>query len=69
MLNESYVVHHGKNRLPMSEMGLGRVKTFCRKRSELGEVATQAVFPDFDYALIAAMSGWAPMMFITRVRL
>ena len=23
----------------------------------------------FDYALIAAMSGWVPMMFITRVRL
>jgi hypothetical protein len=22
-----------------------------------------------DYALIAAMSGWIPMMFITRVRL
>jgi hypothetical protein len=41
----------------MSEVGLGRVKTFSRKRSELEEVATRAVFPDFDYALIAAISG------------
>ncbi|HTE77966.1 MAG TPA: hypothetical protein VK653_14715, partial [Xanthobacteraceae bacterium] len=58
---------HDSNPEPlMSASGLGRVKTFCRKRSELGEVATQAVFPDFDYALIAAMSGWTPMMFITR---
>ena len=53
----------------MSHLGLGRVKTFCRKRSELGEVATRAIFPDLDYARIAAMSGWIPMMFITRVRL
>jgi hypothetical protein len=37
--------------------GLGRVKTFSCKRSELEEVATRAVFPDFDYALIAAISG------------
>src|ERR1700730_1537113 len=41
----------------MSASGLGRVKTFSWKRSELEEVATRAVFPDFDYALIAAMSG------------
>lgn len=41
----------------MSEMGLGRVKTFSCKRSELEEVATRAIFPDFDYALIAAISG------------
>jgi hypothetical protein len=38
-------------------MGLGRVKTFSCKRSELDEVATRAIFPDFDYALIAAISG------------
>jgi hypothetical protein len=41
----------------MAEMGLGRVKTFSYKRSELDEVATRAIFPDFDYALIAAISG------------
>jgi hypothetical protein len=56
-------------RLPMSGLGLGRVKTFCRKRSELCDVAMRAVFSDFDYARIAAISGWMPMMFITRVRL
>src|SRR5215471_17278177 len=28
----------------MSDLGLGRVKTVCRKRSELGEVATRANF-------------------------
>ena len=36
---------------------LGRVKTFSCKRSELEEVSTRAIFPDFDYALIAAISG------------
>jgi hypothetical protein len=41
----------------MSGVGLGRVKTFSCKRSELDEVATRAIFPDFDYALIAAISG------------
>jgi hypothetical protein len=41
----------------MSQKGLGRVKTFSCKRSELDEVATRAIFPDFDYALIAAISG------------
>jgi hypothetical protein len=53
----------------MSQMGLGRVKTFSCKRSELDEVATRAIFPDFDYALIAAISGCMPIMFITRVGL
>ena len=53
----------------MTALGLGRVKTFSCKRSELEEVATRAVFPDFDYALIAAISGSMPIMFITRVRL
>jgi hypothetical protein len=42
---------------PMSALGLGRVKTFSCRRSELDEVATRAIFPDFDYALIAAISG------------
>jgi hypothetical protein len=43
----------------MSLEGLGRVKTFScnNKRSELQEVATRAIFLDFDYALIAAISG------------
>jgi hypothetical protein len=40
-----------------SAYDLGRVKTFSCKRSELDEVATRAIFPDFDYALIAAISG------------
>jgi hypothetical protein len=51
------IVHHNKFRRPMSAAGLGRVKTFSCKRSEREEVATRAVFPDFDYALIAAISG------------
>jgi hypothetical protein len=42
---------------PMSAAGLGRVKTFSCKRSELEEVATRAIFPDFGYALIAAIRG------------
>jgi hypothetical protein len=29
----------------------------------------ELLFPAFDYARIAAISGWMPMMFITRVRL
>jgi hypothetical protein len=45
------------DRCPRSAVGLGRVKTFSCKRSELEEVATRAIFPDFDYALIAAISG------------
>jgi hypothetical protein len=40
----------------MSESGLGRVKTFSCKRSELDEVRRER-FPDFHYALIAAISG------------
>src|SRR5271169_2893560 len=32
-------------------------------------VPTRAAFSDFDYTRIAAISGWMPMMFITRVRL
>ena len=50
-------VHRSKSEPIMSGSGLGRVKTFSCKRSELEEVATRAIFPDFDYALIAAISG------------
>jgi hypothetical protein len=46
-------------------MGLGRVKTLCGKRRWRGSIGISGS----DYALIAAMSGWIPMMFITRVRL
>jgi hypothetical protein len=56
--------------LTMSVLGLGRVKT-CRRRRmrrDLGEVAMRGHF-SADYALIAVMSGWTPMMFMTRVRL
>ena len=41
----------------MFALGLGRVKTFSCKRSELDEVAIGANFPDLDYARIAAISG------------
>lgn len=41
---------------PWSAPGLGRVKTFSCKRSELDEVRRER-FPDFHYALIAAISG------------
>src|SRR5277367_2244686 len=37
-------------------------------RRKLGKVAMRDCF-GLDYALIAAMRGWMPMMFITRVRL
>jgi hypothetical protein len=46
----------------MSELVLGRVKTFCL-------AAIEPYFFGFDYALRAAMSGLVPMMFISRVRL
>jgi hypothetical protein len=53
----------------MSAMGLGRVKTlYGMERNDLSAVAMR-VFAGLGYALIAAMSGWMPMMFITRVRL
>jgi hypothetical protein len=56
----------------MSQMGLGRVKTLWEREGNvdfgsLGEWVP-ALFGS-NYALIAAMSGWMPMMFITRVRL
>jgi hypothetical protein len=43
-------------------MGLGCVKTLCL----MGGVRLRR---DSFYALIAAISGWTPLMFITRVRL
>ena len=50
-------------------MGLGRVKTLCgMERNDLGAAAMRG-FAVLDYALIAAMSGWMLMIFITRVRL
>jgi hypothetical protein len=52
----------------MSETGLGRVKTLYR-RARLGGAAAQAAFSGFDYARIAAISGWMPTIFITLVRL
>jgi hypothetical protein len=33
------------------------------------KLARRVDFPDRYYALIAVMSGWMPMMFMTRVRL
>jgi hypothetical protein len=56
-LQKNAAVHHSRNCAMMSQMGLGRVKTFSCKSSKLEEVATRAIFPDFDYALIAAISG------------
>ena len=50
----------------MSEMGLGRVKT-RGERWDFGDAVQ--VFCRSGYARIAAMSGWIPTMFITRVTL
>jgi hypothetical protein len=53
---------------PTSAMGLGRVKTLCRKSLGRGGAALRAAFAGFDYARIAAISGWMPMMFIPKGR-
>jgi hypothetical protein len=55
----------------MSVKGLGCVKTLYGKYRGVAIVAEWRYGPFFgpDYVLIAAMSGWIPMMFITRVRL
>ena len=57
----------------MSPLGLGRVKTYCLAEqmsiSVCGQGGEPQSFLGFDYALMAAMSGLVPMMFITRVRL
>ena len=58
----------GRCAAPMSQLGLGRVKTFRQKRFKLRETVNEPFF-EFGYARIAAISGWMPMMFITRVRL
>jgi hypothetical protein len=52
-------------------MGLGRVKTLLStERSGLGERGgNPRSFFGLDYARIAAMSSWTPIMFMTRVRL
>ena len=46
-----------------------RVKTLCRRGRDEAGLRCELLFPAFDYARIAAISGWMPMMFITRVRL
>jgi hypothetical protein len=51
----------------MAEMGLGRVKTSWREAG-IGYPDDKAQVRS-GYARIAAMSGWIPTMFITRVRL
>ena len=56
----------------MSASGLGCVKTLCGKCRGVSRLLPGGAvehFLGFDYALIAAMSGWIPMMFMTRVRL
>jgi hypothetical protein len=64
----SYIVPRStpRERLSMSLMGLGCVKTLAGradvKPSGRAERAS-------DYALIAALRGWMPMMFLARVRL
>ena len=50
----------------MSPLGLGRVKTLGG--GGFGDGAVH-VFCRSGYARIAAMSGWMPTMFITRVTL
>ena len=56
----------------VSASDLGRVKTPCLAEYKCVGVLwggeAQSFF-GFDYALIAAMSGRTPMMFMTRVRL
>jgi hypothetical protein len=63
------VLHRTEVWQQSAALGLGRVKTLLSaERSGLGEVAVHGHF-GLDYARIAAMSGWIPMMFMTRVRL
>jgi hypothetical protein len=40
-----------------------------RNPAVLGGSASQPLHGGGNYAFIAAMSGWTPMMFMTRVRL
>ena len=58
---------HGSNPEPLtSALGLGRVETTAILG--FGGFFRRAIYNGY-YALIAAISGWMPMMFITRVRL
>ena len=52
-----------------SALGLGRVETHWIQVPESMGAKKRLHFLGPHYALIAAMSGWIPMMFITRVRL
>jgi hypothetical protein len=53
----------------MSALGLGRAETHWIKVAEYDWGEETPSFFEAHYALIAATSGWIPMMFITRVRL
>ena len=44
-------------------------KPFAAEVWDEAGLRCELLFPAFDYARIAAISGWMPMMFITRVRL
>jgi hypothetical protein len=44
-------------------------KRFAAEVWDEAGLRCELLFPAFDYARIAAISGWMPMMFITRVRL
>jgi hypothetical protein len=66
---EYRVTQRNKNGVLMSQLGLGRVKTALDRVSKYDWVEKRLHFLDVLYALITAMSGWMPMMFITRVRL
>jgi hypothetical protein len=65
-------VHRSKSGPLLSALGLGCVETPW-EREEFALLAAFAsgrfTFLRSDYVLIAAMRGWMPMMFITRVRL
>ena len=50
-------------------MGLGRFKTLSARVGTERRGDLNSFFASFGYALIAAISGWMPMMFITLVRL
>jgi hypothetical protein len=54
------LVQHSNPEPLMSALGLGRVKTFCRKRSELGEAVTQAIFPTLTMPLSRPSAAECP---------
>ena len=53
----------------MSLRVLAVSKRFAAEVWDEAGLRCELLFPAFDYARIAAISGWMPMMFITRVRL